>query len=173
MSSRRAIAISFRLTYLSSTARAALACFALLATLAALAAAPAFADDSETIINAALSGAAIGGQTPSGKAVFRERSAADRRLQVEVQDVNLAAGTVLNVIVGGQQVGTLTIDSLRAGRLELETGRGQAVPAVTNGTSVAVRNQSGANVVAGTFGSSTATPTPTATATPKDSKSGK
>ena len=153
--------------------RAALACVALFAALAALAAAPAFADDSETVINAALSGAAVGGQTPTGKAVFRERPVNDRRLQVEVQDVNLPAGTVLSVNVGGQQVGTLTIDALRAGRLELETQNGQAVPAITSGTTVAVRSQSGANVVAGAFGSAGPTPTPagspTATPTPSPS----
>ena len=76
----------------SSLKRAALACVALLATLAALAAAPAFAGDDEVIINAGLSGAAIGGQTPSGKAEFRQRPGNDLKLQVEVQDVNLAAG---------------------------------------------------------------------------------
>src|SRR4051812_40822351 len=127
----------------STFRRAALAFVALLATLAALAAAPAFAGDDEVIINAALSGAAINGQTPRGRGVFRQRPGNALKLQVGVGDVNLAAGTVLNVIVGGQQVGTLTIDALRAGKLELETGSGQAVPAVTNGTALAVRNQSG------------------------------
>ena len=149
----------------SSLKRAALAFVALLATLAALAAAPAFAAD-EVIINAGLAGATINGQTPSGKAVFRERPGNDLKLEVEVQDVNLAAGTVLNVLVGGQPVGTLTINTLRAGQLELETERGQAVPAITNGTTVAVRNQAGANIVNGTFGSAAATPTPNASPTP-------
>ena len=156
---------------LSSLKRSALAFFALLAALAALAAAPAFANDDEIIINAGLSGAAIGGQTPVGKAVFRQRPGNDLKLQVEVQDVNLPAGTVLTVFVGGQQFATLTIDSLRAGRVEHETGRGQAVPAVTNGTAVAVRNQAGANIVTGTFGSGGATPTPTPNATPSPSPS--
>jgi hypothetical protein len=153
---------------LSSLKRAALAFVALVATLAALAAAPALANDDEVIINAGLSGAAINGQTPSGKAVFRERPGNDRKLEVEVEDVNLPAGTVLNVLVGGQQLGTITLDALRAGQVELETERGQVVPAVANGTAVAVRNQSGANVVTGAFGSASATPTPTAspTATP-------
>src|SRR5215207_7938770 len=152
----------------SSLKRAALAFVALLAMLAALAAAPALADDDEVIINAGLSGAAIGGQTPVGKAEFRQRPGNDLRLEVEVQDVNLPAGTVLNVFVGGQQVATLTLDTLRAGEIELETGRGQAVPAVSHGTAVAVRNQAGANIVAGAFGSGGAAPTPTAspTATP-------
>jgi hypothetical protein len=147
----------------SSLRRAALAFVALLATLAALAAAPAFASD-EIIINANLSGAAMNGLTPSGKAVFRDRGAGDRKLEVEVEDVSLPAGTVLNVLVGGQQIGTITLDALRAGQIELETQRGQAVPPVANGSAVAVRNQAGANVVNGTFGS--ASPTPTATPTP-------
>src|ERR1044072_1615882 len=149
----------------SSLKRAALAFVALLATLAALAAAPAFAAD-EVIINAGLAGAAINGQTPSGKAVFRERPGNDLKLEVEVEDVTLAAGTVLNVLVGGQPIGTLTINTLRAGQLELETERGQAVPAVTNGNTVAVRHHAGANIVNGTFGSAAATPTPNASPTP-------
>ena len=156
---------------LSSLKRAALAFAALLATLAVLAAAPALAGDDEIIINAGLSGAAINGQTPVGKAEFRQRPGNDLKLEVEVQDVNLPAGTVLNVFVGGQQIsGVITLDSFRAGEVELETGRGQAVPAVANGTTVAVRTQSGTNIVTGVFGTGGATPTPTAspgpTATP-------
>ncbi len=151
---------------LSTFKRAALACLALVATLAALAAAPAFANDDETIIEAGLVGAAIGGQTPHGKAVFRQRPGNDRKLEVEVEDVNLPAGTVLGVFVGGQQVATLTLGTLRAGEVELETGRGQSVPAVANGTTVAVRNQAGANIVTGAFGSAAPTPSPTATPTP-------
>ncbi|MFL6255133.1 MAG: DUF4214 domain-containing protein [Pyrinomonadaceae bacterium] len=150
----------------SSFKRAALVFVALLATLAALAAAPAFAGSDEVISNAVLAGAAIGGQTPSGTAVFHERPGGVRKLEVEVQDVNLPASTVLNVLVGGQQVGTITLDTLRAGKVELETERGQAVPAVTSGTTVAVRNQSSANIVTGTFGSASATPTPTASPSP-------
>ncbi|HVF42101.1 MAG TPA: DUF4214 domain-containing protein [Pyrinomonadaceae bacterium] len=150
---------------LSSFGRAALACAALFAALAALAAAPAFAGDDETIITAGLSGAAIGGQTPHGEATFRSRPGNDRKLEVEVEDVNLPAGTVLNVTVGGQNVGSITLDALRAGRIELETERGQAVPAITNGTRVVVTNQSGATIVSGAFGSSSPTPTPTGTPT--------
>ncbi|HEX8189010.1 MAG TPA: hypothetical protein VF586_11705, partial [Pyrinomonadaceae bacterium] len=150
----------------SSLKRAALAFVALLAALAALAAAPALAGDDEVIINAGLSGAAINGQTPSGRAEFRQRPGNDLKLEVEVQDVNLPAGTVLSVFVGGQQVGVITLDALRAGQVELETGRGQAVPAVSNGTAVAVRNQAGANVVTGAFGTASATPTPAASPSP-------
>ena len=167
MSSRKAIMPPrySKPSFLSSFKHVALACLALVATLAALAAAPAFANDDETIIEAGLIGAAIGGRTPHGKAVFRQRPGNDRKLEVEVEDVNLPAGTVLNVLVGGQQVATLTLGALRAGEVELETERGQAVPAITGGTSVVVRNQSGANIVTGAFGSAAPTPTPGATPT--------
>jgi hypothetical protein len=151
---------------ISSFKRAALACVALLATLAALAAAPAFAGGSETIITAALSGAGIGGQTPHGTATFRQKDDGTRKLEVEVEDVNLPAGTVLNVSVNNQNIGTITLDALRAGRIELETERGQTVPSISNGASVAVKNQSGASVVSGAFGSASPTPTPTPTGTP-------
>jgi hypothetical protein len=148
---------------ISSFRRAALASVALLATLAALAAAPAFAGGAETIITAALSGAGIGGRTPHGSATFRQRDDGTRKLEVEVEDVNLPAGTVLNVSVNNRNIGTITLDALRAGRIELETERGQTVPAVNNGANVVVTNQSGAGIVSGAFGSASPTPTPTGT----------
>ena len=150
---------------ISSIKRAALACVALVATFAALAAAPAFASDDETIITAGLSGAVIGGQTPHGKAEFRQRAGGDRKLEVEVEDVNLPAGTVLNVSVNGQNVGAITLGALRAGEIELETERGQAVPVISNGASVVVTNQSGATIVSGAFGAASPTPSPTSTPT--------
>jgi hypothetical protein len=145
--------------------RAALACVALLATLAALAAAPALAGGAETIINAALSGSAIGGVTPTGSAEFRRKDDGTRKLEVEVEHVNLPAGTVLNVSAGNLNVGTVTLDALHAGRIELETERGQTVPQISSGATVVVTNQSGATIVSGAFGSASPTPTPTATPT--------
>jgi hypothetical protein len=144
--------------------RAALACVALLIAFAAFAVAPAFAGDDETIINAGLSGAILNGMRPSGKAVFRQRSNNDLKLEVEVEDVNLPSGTVLNVLINNQSIGTITLGSLRAGEIELESERGQNVPQVNSGTQVSVTNQSGGGIVSGVFGTSpSATPTPTAT----------
>jgi hypothetical protein len=134
--------------------------------LAAFAIAPAFASGAETITTANLAGAVISGVTPTGTAVFRQGADNSRKLEVEVEHVNLPAGTVLNVLVGGTKIGTITLDSLGAGQIELETERGRTVPVVNTGTSVAVTNQPGANIVAGTFGSAAPTPTPTPGATP-------
>ncbi|MDT7689199.1 MAG: hypothetical protein QOE46_1958 [Acidobacteriota bacterium] len=153
-------------SYLSSIKRAAVACAAVLMALAAFAIAPAFASGAETITTANLAGAVISGVTPTGTAVFRQGADNSRKLEVEVEHVNLPVGTVLNVLVGGTKIGTITLDSLGAGQIELETERGQTVPVVNTGTSVAVTNQSGANIVAGTFGSAAPTPTPTPGATP-------
>ncbi|MDT7808301.1 MAG: hypothetical protein QOJ70_2114 [Acidobacteriota bacterium] len=153
-------------SYLSSIKRAAVACAAVLMALAAFAIAPAFASGAETITTANLAGAVISGVTPTGTAVFRQGADNSRKLEVEVEHVNLPAGTVLNVLVGGTKIGTITLDSLGAGQIELETERGRTVPVVNTGTSVAVTNQPGANIVAGTFGSAAPTPTPTPGATP-------
>jgi hypothetical protein len=136
--------------------------------LAAFVAAPAFAGGAETTTTTTLSGAAIGGVTPTGKAVFVQKADSNRKLEVEVEDVNLPAGTVLNVLVDGTKIGTITLDALRAGKIELETENSQNVPLINTGTRVIVTNQSGTNIVAGTVGATTptGTPTPTPGATP-------
>ena len=155
-------------SYLSSIKRAAVACVVLCMALAAFVASPAFAGGAETTTSTVLSGAAIGGMTPSGRADFVRKANNNRKLEVEVEDVNLPAGTLLNVLVDGTKIGTITLDSLHAGQIELETENGQVVPPINTGTRVVVTNQSGATIVAGTFGAVAPTPTPTGipTATP-------
>jgi hypothetical protein len=151
-----------------SSARTALAAGLLLACLLLFAPA-AFADggtSTETKIEAALSGAAIGGLTPKGEAEFEQKSDGSRRLEVEVEHINLPSGTVLGVLVDGQKVGSLTLDSLLAGRLELETERGQTFPLVNSRTRVVVADANGNTIVAGSFGDITPTPTPTPGASP-------
>jgi hypothetical protein len=145
--------------------RAALACVALFTAFAAFVAAPAFAGGSETTSTAALSGAAISGVTPHGRADFVLKADNSRKLEVEVEDVNLPAGTLLDVFVDGTKVGSITLDALRAGQIELETERGQTFPPINTGTRVVVTSRAGANIVAGSFGAAAPTPTPTATPT--------
>jgi hypothetical protein len=142
---------------------------ALAAACALALSAAALADGSgsqETRIVAALSGAPVGGSTPKGAAEFRERADGRRSLEVEVEHLNLPAGTVLDALVDGQAIGTITLDSLGAGRIELETENGQTFPLVNSRTRVVVANQAGATIVAGAFGDITPTPTPTPGATP-------
>jgi hypothetical protein len=120
----------------------------------------------ETKIEAALTGAAIGGVTPKGAAEFEQEADGNRKLEVEVEHVNLPAGTALDVLVDGQKVGSVTLDSFMAGKIELETEHGQTLPLVNSRTRVVVSNAAGNTIVAGSFGAATPTPTPTSSPTP-------
>ena len=92
-----------------------------------------------------LAGPAIAGQTPNGHADTRVDSSRGRsRVNVEVEDVNLAAGTVLTVVVihgdARTMAGTITLDAFHSGELELNSQDGDTVPAVQQGDIVIVMN---------------------------------
>ena len=55
------------------------------------------------------------------------------------------------MFVGGKQVGTLRINRLGNGSLNLNSDRGDNVPAVKAGTTVRVRTAGGTLVVSGSF----------------------
>jgi hypothetical protein len=108
-----------------------------------------------------LAGAAIGGMLPQGHADFRSRSNGTRTFEVEVQDVNLPAGTALNVLGGGTNIGQIVLSTGFRGEVELETEHGQTLPAVAQGATVTVVNAStGATILAGTFGAIANSPNP-------------
>ena len=99
--------------------------------------------DNEVRMRTALSGGAIAGLKPSGSAEFRAIAAqGSARLNVEVEDVNLAAGAKVSVFVDGVQVGSITVSAapVRGGELELNTQDGQSVPSVKAGAVIVVRN---------------------------------
>ena len=101
------------------------------------------AKENEVRMRTTLSGGAIAGLKPSGNAVFRSIAAqGSARLNVEVEDVNLAAGTKVSVFVDGVQAGSITISAapVRGGELELNTQDGQSVPSIKAGAVVVVRN---------------------------------
>jgi hypothetical protein len=107
-----------------------------------------------------LNGAGINGMMPQGHADFRQRTDG-RRLNVEIQDVNLTAGTTFSVLVNNVSVGQIVLNSFFRGELELNTNDGNSVPVVTNGTTVAVVNTStGATILAGIFGAIAPAPNP-------------
>jgi hypothetical protein len=111
---------------------------------------PTPAPNGETRIEARLAGAAINGLTPTGVAKFRTRDG-NRNFEVEVEHVNLATGTILNVFVDGVKVGTLTIASTLENEFELETEHGQSVPNITTASTVVVSNTQGQTIVSGVF----------------------
>jgi hypothetical protein len=85
-----------------------------------------------------------------GSAKYRDRGG-EREFQVEVENVKALAGKTLNVFANGSKVGTMTINQLGAGRLNLNSTRGQNVPRIVSGSKVQVKTGQGVVVVAGQF----------------------
>lgn len=112
-------------------------------------------NNAQVRMRTGLSGAAIQAQTPSGSADFRSESARNRsRLNVEVEHVNLTAGTMLDVTVqhgtATMTVGQIKLSAGGFGELELNTQDGDKVPAIEKGDIVTVSN-AGAAILAGAF----------------------
>jgi len=114
-----------------------------------------------------LNGALINGIRPKGEAEFTVELSGNREFKVRVENINLAGGTLLNVLVDGNQVGTITlIGGLVRNELVLKTERGQTVPQVNSGTRVVVTDQSGTTILAGAFSNVAPTPSPSPSASP-------
>lgn len=101
-----------------------------------------------------LAGAAIDGKTPYGSAEFRMDSPSRTRLEVEVENVNLPAATLLQVTIThagvAAPVGQIKLSALGSGEVELDSQKGQLVPAVVKGDIVTVDN-AGTPILAGVF----------------------
>jgi len=127
--------------------------------------------DVVTKIEADLAGAAINGLVPRGEAEAKTFVDGNREFEVDVSNINLPDGTVLNVSVDGARVGTLRLVGMQ-GELELETEDGQTVPPINSRTRVVISDQAGNTIVAGSFSNippPTPTPTPGASPTPSPS----
>ena len=123
----------------------------------------------EIRLRARLAGASINGMTPTAEVEFRVEGN-DRRFEVEVENVNLPAGTRINVLVDNAVAGTIVLNNQFEGELRLRTDNGQAVPQVTSRSQIVIATQSGMTIVAGTF-SPSPLPSPTPNATPAPSPS--
>jgi len=108
-----------------------------------------FAQSGEVRLRTNLSGSAIGRLVPSGHAEFRSRPGR-MSFNVQVEDVNFPAGTVLQVFADGNLAGTITISGApdRGGELELNTQDGQPVPALSKGDLIQVKHGA-RNILAG------------------------
>ncbi len=85
-----------------------------------------------------------------GKAAYKVNGA-EREFQVEVENVAALKGKTLRVTVNGVRAGTMTVSALGAARLNLNTTTGAAVPNITGGSKVQVKNGAGVLVVSGSF----------------------
>jgi hypothetical protein len=85
-----------------------------------------------------------------GSAKYRNRGG-EQEFQVEVENVKQLAGQKLIVFVSGKKVGTLKINDLGAGRLNLNSTQGDRVPRIESGSKVQVKTGAGVLVVSGKF----------------------
>ena len=111
-------------------------------------------NNNEVRLKTRLAGAAIQGKTPEGSAEFRSDQRGRTKFMVEVENINLPAGTVLDVAVqhngASQTVGQIKLSAAGSGELELESQDGDTVPAVQAGDMVTVSN-AGTTILAGVF----------------------
>ena len=112
-----------------------------------------------------LSGPTINGVLPNGFAQFEIHSSRTE-LEVRVNQVNLAGGSVLTVFVDNANVGSMFLSS-GEGRLRLRSDEGQSVPLVIAGSTIAIQN-AGSNILTGTFTGFTG-PSPSPSASPSGS----
>lgn len=112
-----------------------------------------------------------GSGTPHGEAEYQVYQSGNRELEIEIEDVNLPAGTALTAVVEGNTVGQIILESDQRGRLKLKTEFGQAVPVINNDSIIQVRNGNTV-LVTGSFGGPIATPTGSPTRSPSASPSG-
>jgi hypothetical protein len=85
-----------------------------------------------------------------GKAVYKVNGS-EREFQVEVENVKKLAGKSVQVIVNGTLVGSATVDSLGAARLNRNTDLGQTVPSIKSGDTVQIKTGAGKLVALGKF----------------------
>ncbi len=109
---------------------------------------PLMASEIKINMRTALTGAAINGKQPKGKAEFQMESDL-RRFSVEVDNVRLPNGTVLDISVNGSPVGSITLVA-QGGTLFLSSAANQSVPNITVGSTVQA-SLAGTTVLSGKF----------------------
>ncbi|HTE44600.1 MAG TPA: hypothetical protein VK636_05095 [Gemmatimonadaceae bacterium] len=83
-----------------------------------------------------------------GQAKFESRRG---RMKLNIEGEHLTTGDTVNFFVNNVQVGTRVVNSFGEAELELDSQKGQTIPAVVAGTAVAVKTKAGATLVSGTF----------------------
>ncbi len=113
----------------------------------------------DIVIGATLTGAPIGGVSPTGFAEYRVDDQNRRRLDVDGFSINLPVGTVLTVSINNAVIGNATVSSCSTFFFRRRTDDGQQVPIITSGMPVQILNGGGI-VLSGTFGSVSPSPSP-------------
>ncbi len=102
-------------------------------------ASPASATPSSEVLMQGKSKATIAGFPAEFSVKFEQRF--DRtKFEAEASNLNLDAGTKLSVCFGTKLLGTLTISALKLGELELDSRKGDTVPAFVGGEEIGLVN---------------------------------
>lgn len=112
-----------------------------------------------------------GSVNPHGAAEYQLYQDGNREIEVEIEDVNLPAGTALDAVVDGNSIGQVILEADQRGRLKLRTEDGQTVPVTNDGSTVEVKNGA-AILVAGVLNGGGPNPTPSPSASPTGSPTG-
>ena len=121
---------------------------AVVAALSLLGVTPAaWASDRDTIIR--LDGSRAY-PSANGKAKYANEGG-EKEFEVEVEDARSLAGQTLAVIVDGRRVGSLKLNRIGDGELNLNSDEGDQVPTIVSGSRVRVRTSDGTLVVSGRF----------------------
>lgn len=114
---------------------------------------------------AGLSGPTVNGVVPRGFSQFEIHSSR-LELDTRVRQINLPGGTSLSVVVDNVAVGNIILESDGEGELRLRTDRGDIVPNVVAGSTIAIKNGS-TTILSGVYAGMTGpTPSPSPTSSP-------
>ncbi len=124
-------------------------------------------------VQSGLTGGAIGGVQPTGSVDFRV-SGTDQKLSIEIEKLNLPAGTVVNVFVGDKVIGKITVGPppMRGGELEINTRDGGVLPTFGAGEVVSVRTAAGGVLLTGVVQAKSFTEVPAVPGTKVDDPKG-
>ncbi len=93
-------------------------------------------------IEASMSGAPIGGVTPSGYSEYRVSDDGRRRIDVQANSVNVPNGTLLDIFANNIFVGRINIDAGGNGYVRYDTNDGQSVPSgISNANTALILNK--------------------------------
>lgn len=95
------------------------------------------ASEMKVNLKTSLSGASFNGATPAGRVEY-ELESSSRKLSLEVRNIVLTAGSVVDVFANGTKVGTITIRN-HGGTLLRSTFANQSVPSLSVGSTLTVK----------------------------------
>ena len=105
------------------------------------------ANDADKKISLTATPAYLGAK---GKAKYRDRGG-EREFQVEVEKIRSLSGQTVRIVVDDVVVSTVLVNSSGKARYSVNTDRGQNVPVIEPGSTVAVRTDTDVLILLGQF----------------------